>query len=210
MSSPPQHLDTIVLAGGRGERMGGQDKGWVSLGDTTFIEATLAAFTGTPIRPLISANRNLDRYREIAGGLGGLVVQDLDTSFRGPLGGLAAASVHLQSDWVFIVPCDTPQLGPCFAKRMLAAAEAEPGVDGFMASDGERTQALHCLLRKSALQQLPNFMAIPRERQPGMMAWARQLTIREVNFSDSAQMFENVNTPEALASVRFADRQCRE
>ncbi|GAA3979771.1 molybdenum cofactor guanylyltransferase [Allohahella marinimesophila] len=207
MSFPDQRIDTIILAGGRGDRMGGQDKGWVDFGTSTFIEATLAAFADTPVRPLISVNRNLERYRALALQHDGLVIQDLEPDFRGPLGGLVAAVSELQSDWVFVVPCDTPLLSPLFARRLLAAAQDKPSADGFVASDGQRIQPLHCLLKRSALQQLPAFMAVPRERPPGMMGWTSQCDVREVDFSDSGAMFANINTPQMLDKVRAAGRR---
>ena len=207
-----QAIDVIILAGGRGERLGGEDKGWLSFydsnfGETTFVEAILSAFASQTVRPLISANRNIARYSALATAYNGLVVQDPEADFKGPLGGLTAAAAHLQSHWVLVVPCDTPLLRPVLIERMLESATAKPMADGFMANDGQRIQPLHCLLKRTILLELPAFMARSHERQPGMKGWTRNFDIRNVDFSDFKSMFDNINTPEALEELRSADKR---
>src|SRR5581483_1360528 len=77
----------VVLAGGRGTRMGGADKGLVELHGRP-----LAAHALDRLRPqvdalLISANRNHDRYAA----LGAPVIADASSTFDGPLAGMLAA-----------------------------------------------------------------------------------------------------------------------
>ena len=57
--------DALILAGGKGSRLEGRDKGWVMHQGLPLIEhalACLAAQTIVPTRVLISANRNIDAY----------------------------------------------------------------------------------------------------------------------------------------------------
>ena len=75
----------VVLAGGRGQRMGGVDKGWIELGGRPLIDHVLARFAPQVSEVIISANRNLDRYA----GFGHAVVTDEVPEFAGPAGGSA-------------------------------------------------------------------------------------------------------------------------
>lgn len=95
----------VVLAGGAGRRMGGQDKGFLSWSGMPLIHHALRRVAGLP-QVLISANRSLDRYRA----LGHEVVTDLEEGFAGPLAGLRAAFRRAAHPWVLSVPVDTPCL----------------------------------------------------------------------------------------------------
>ncbi len=103
----------VVLAGGAGRRMGGQDKGFVSWSGAPLIHCALQRVAGLP-QVLISANRSLDRYRA----LGHEVVTDLDEGFAGPLAGLRAAFRRAAQPWVVSVPVDAPCLPPDLVARL--------------------------------------------------------------------------------------------
>src|SRR5437773_11308272 len=84
---PRADITGVILAGGRGSRMGGEDKGFVALNGSPMV-----AHVVTRLRPqvgdlVISANRNQDRYRSF----GARVVPDLIGGYQGPLAGIAAA-----------------------------------------------------------------------------------------------------------------------
>ncbi len=77
-------ISGVILAGGQARRLGGQDKGLIELCGSTMIEHSIRAFS-PQVQPLmISANRNLERYRA----LGYTVIEDHFGSFEGPLAGL--------------------------------------------------------------------------------------------------------------------------
>ncbi len=98
-------ITAVVLAGGAGRRMGGQDKGFVSWSGAPLVHNALQRVAGLP-QVLISANRSIERYRA----LGHAVVTDEDDGFAGPLAGLRAAFRCASYPWVLSVPVDTPCL----------------------------------------------------------------------------------------------------
>ncbi|HDO34129.1 MAG TPA: molybdenum cofactor guanylyltransferase MobA, partial [Chromatiales bacterium] len=53
----------LILAGGRARRMGGRDKGLIPLAGRPLVEHVLSALRPQVATLLISANRNLARYR---------------------------------------------------------------------------------------------------------------------------------------------------
>ncbi len=110
----------VVLAGGRGTRMGGLDKGLVLLHGRP-----LAAHAIDRLRPqvdelLISANRNQDRYAA----LGAPVITDASASFDGPLAGMLAALSRCETPWLVTVPCDLLHAPPNLVSELLRWARA--------------------------------------------------------------------------------------
>lgn len=103
----------VVLAGGAGRRMGGQDKGFVMWRGEPLILNALRRLAGLP-QVLISANRSLARYRA----LGYEVVVDERDDYQGPLAGLRAAFRQASHPWVLSVPVDTPCLPADLVARL--------------------------------------------------------------------------------------------
>ncbi|MGV6826868.1 MAG: NTP transferase domain-containing protein, partial [bacterium] len=87
------HIDSIsavILAGGRGSRMAGRDKGLLTLENRPLIETVLRQISTQIPSVMISANRNLDHYREYDVP----VIPDSLEDFQGPLAGIAAALAY--------------------------------------------------------------------------------------------------------------------
>ncbi len=116
--SRSEPLAAVVLAGGRGTRMGGADKGLVEYRRRPLIEWVLDAIRPQVKETFISANRNLDVY----GRYGCRVLPDAIPDFPGPLAGVLAAMDETAAGWLLVVPCDTPQLPADLARRLYDAA----------------------------------------------------------------------------------------
>jgi len=84
---PRDQVTGVVLAGGRSQRMGGQDKGLVELAGRTMIEHVVAALRPQVGALIINANRNQETYAR----LGYPVVPDGVGDYFGPLAGMASA-----------------------------------------------------------------------------------------------------------------------
>lgn len=188
MTSNREPITGVVLAGGRGSRMGNRDKGLVPLAGRPLVDHVLDALRPQVDTVIVSANRSLDTYRRY----GYRVVTDTETGFQGPLAGMAAAIVHVSTPLALFVPCDGPRLPRDLARRLyqaLAAADAEVAV----AHDGERLQPAHSLLRAALAEELTAAVAAGERR---IAHWFRGRRTVEVDFSDVADAFVNVNTPE--------------
>lgn len=117
---PAAERAAVVLAGGRGTRMGGVDKGWVAYRGRPLIEWVLDAVAPQVDEVLISANRSLERYAAT----GHRVLPDSLPDFPGPLAGVLVAMRAVSAPWLLVVPCDTPHLPGDLAARLLAGARA--------------------------------------------------------------------------------------
>lgn len=177
-----------VLAGGEGRRMGGVDKGLVPMAGRPLVAWTLEALRPQADALLINANRSLDRYREF----GVPVVPDRVDGFMGPLAGVQAALAAAASDYVLVVPCDTPRLPADLGER-LGRALTENGAEIAVAETGGRLQPLHVLLRADLAADLGAALARGVRKPEHWYAtrdWVR------VPCDDVAEAFVNVNTPE--------------
>ena len=115
------NITGLVLAGGRGQRVGGVDKGWLVYEGRPLIVSVIERFAPQVGPLLISANRNVERYAAY-----GEVVSDdpADVSgehFAGPLIGVLSGLRRARTDWVAIVPCDAPHLPADLVARLMRA-----------------------------------------------------------------------------------------
>lgn len=186
---PMPSLTGVVLAGGQGRRMGGEDKGWVMFQGQPLIDHVLQCLAPQVDHLMINANRSVERYQA----LDIPVITDLDSGFQGPLMGMATALHYAQTDWVLCVPCDTPQLPPDLAQRLWRAAQSAQAPIA-VAHDGERLQPAVVLLQRALLASLQRFLA---EGGRKVDRWFSLYHYVAVTFP--ARHFINLNYPEDLA-----------
>ena len=178
----------VILAGGRGTRMGGADKGLLSLAGKPLIAHVIARLAPQVATLIVSANRNLDAYRQFSLP----VVSDRIEDYCGPLAGLHSAMSVIDTDWLISAPCDSPFVPHDYVSRMRAAIDQQAAAT---AHDGERLQAGFCLLHRDLLPQLA---AALDAREFAVHKFLRTVEAVHIDFSDEAQAFRNINTPEEL------------
>lgn len=186
-------LTGLILAGGRGSRMGGCDKGlvvWNGRPLVTWVAERLRPQVGSL---LLSANRSVDSYRAL--GLIPLLDQD-PLAFRGPLAGIRQGLIACQTDWLLVSPCDTPIIPHDLAERLLRAVRKQNAMAAFPVSADGRSHPGHCLVHRSLLGLLDEWMGQNHGR---LHTWLGAAGAVAVPFDDSAA-FQNLNTPDDLAS----------
>jgi len=182
----------VILAGGKGRRMGGQDKGWLELAGRPLVQHVIDGLLPQVDRLLINANRNQERYRA----LGYDVVDDPIADYAGPLAGFAAAMAAAGDDLILTVPCDGPRVPADMAKRLRDALEQQHGMIA-VAHDGERLQPVHALIDSRLLPDLQAFLA---EGGRKIDTWYARHAFISVDFSDQRAAFGNINDPEQQAA----------
>ena len=196
-----QLITGLVLAGGRGSRMGGVDKGLQQFrGIPLALHALrrLAPQCGGGV--MLNANRNLEAYADF----GAPVWPDRPADYAGPLAGLAAGLAHCDTPYLASVPCDSPLFPHDLIERLataLAAADAELAIAATLDSIGAvRTQPVFCLLRIELRESLERFIE-SGERQ--VERWTARHRGVQVEFAD-AGAFANANTLAELQSLQGA------
>lgn len=189
MTSPS--VTGLVLAGGKGRRMGGVDKGLQMLRGRPMVEHVIERLRPQVAEVLINANQNLERY----GAWGCPVVTDAVGGFAGPLAGLQAGMRSTRQPLILTVPCDSPFLPLDLAVR-LEAALAAAGADLAVAKTYDQPHPVFALVRTAVLPHLEAFLA-RGERKIDL--WYASLRVVEVPFDDQEAAFSNINTPQDLA-----------
>ena len=196
----PQHITGLVLAGGRGSRMGGVDKGLQN-----FQGMPLALHAVMRLGPqvgalMVNANRNLAAYES----MGVPVWPDATTEFPGPLAGFLVGLERCETPYLVTVPCDSPQFPLDLVARLAAALVAE-GADLAIAvtreADGMlQTHPVFCLLKSELMESLVAFMAGGHRR---IDRWTAQHPCAHVVFDREGDVtgFFNANTLDELRSL---------
>lgn len=185
----------LVLAGGQGSRMGGLDKGLVEFAGREMVAWVLEALRPQVCDVLISANRNLDRYRRT----GARVVTDAEKGFAGPLAGLSAGLHASATPYLAVVPCDGPFVPEDLVGR-LAQAFGAGELEIAAAHDGDRLHPTFALLDKKVLPDMEAYLA-GGGRKVQEFYFTRQFA--SVDFSDCPDAFLNLNTPEDMERASF-------
>lgn len=190
---PRDQITGVILAGGRGQRMGGVDKGLVALGGKPMVALALDALRPQVGTILINANRNIDEYAAF----GHEVVSDGFEGFLGPLAGLASAMQAAKTDYLLTVPCDSPLLAGDLAARLYAALRGNDA-DISVAHDGERLHPVFALLKRPLLPSLLDYLS---EGGRKIDVWFARHALAIADLRDRADTFINVNSPEERAAL---------
>ena len=191
----------LILAGGRGSRMGGIDKGLQTHAGIPLAMHALLRLSPQVGAVLINANRNLGAYES----MGVPVWPDALPDYPGPLAGFLAGLEHCETSYLVTVPCDSPLFPDDLVARLAAAFGDDDAIELAMAAtreDGElRLQPVFCLMRASVMESLIRFTSSGRRK---IDKWTALHRCIEVPFDDPAA-FTNANTAGELEALQRHD-----
>jgi len=204
----PQDITGLVLAGGRGSRMGGVDKGLQAFNGTPMALHALLRLNLQVGHTMVNANRNLAAYEAF----GAPVWPDGIADYAGPLAGFLVGLERCETPWLLTVPCDTP-LFPLDLASRLAEAIAREGAEIAMASGPEpqedgsvqwRAQPVFCLLHADLLESLVRFTQSGGRKIDAWTATHKTVVVPFDRPGDDARAFYNANT---LAELHALEAQ---
>jgi molybdopterin-guanine dinucleotide biosynthesis protein A len=186
----------VILAGGRGSRMGGVDKGL-----QPFRGAPMALHVMMRLQPqvsalMINANQNLAPYEAF----GIPVWPDELQGFAGPLAGLQTALNHCETEYLVTAPCDSPFLPSDLVARLskaLVTQNADLAVAVTGEGDTRQAHPVFCLMKSSLLPHLTLFL---QDGGRKIDAWYASLAMAETHFANE-DAFQNINTLEELRKL---------
>ncbi|CAG8863591.1 Molybdenum cofactor guanylyltransferase [Pseudomonas fluorescens] len=189
MSQPLPPCSILLLAGGRGQRMGGRDKGLVEWQGRPLIEHVLEKVRPLTDDLIISCNRNLDRYRLYAD----QIASDRQGDYPGPLAGVLTGLAVARHEWIVVLACDAPRVDRVLIDDLRRAAHGS----------GEAA-----MIRQAGYWQ-PMFSVLPLGTLPALeSAWSagerslqRVLTaigVQAVECAEDDMRLANFNTPQWL------------
>lgn len=177
-------ISGVILAGGKGRRVNDADKGLMEYKGRALFEHVAERIEPQVSKLYISANRNQLTYaqREFT------VVQDTVQS-KGPLAGIYATMLQIETQWLAVVPCDTPVL-PLDTVSRLAEAVVTKDKKIAYCHDGEQSQHLIMLLSKELQDELRKPLLGKNYK---VSDWLANMDAAEVSFSDQSYAFTNLN-----------------
>jgi len=195
MSINKQLITAVILAGGQGSRLGGLDKGLVELNNTPLAQHLIKRIKPQVNDILLSANRNIERYRE----LGYEVFEDQINGFAGPLAGILTALKQTQCEWLLTLPADSPFI-PLDLVQRLTHELGQSKIS--IAHDGEQLQPTFALIHRSLVDSLESFL---QQGERKTRLWMQQQPYKTTDFSDKPNAFININTADELnnAEIHF-------
>ena len=195
----PLHSEAItglVLAGGRGSRMGGADKGLQNFNGVPLALHTLMRLSPQVGEVMVNANRNLAAYESFGAPVWPDTAQLGD--YAGPLAGFMTGLAHCETPYLLTVPCDTPLFPLDLVARMadaMAREQADFAVAAAPEEDGQlRPQPVFCLMGVQMLESLAQFTQAGGRK---IDVWTAQHKTVAVPFDgpgDAAHAFFNANT----------------
>lgn len=183
----------LILAGGRGTRMGTVDKGLQMFRGAPMALHVLMRLSPQVGYVMINANQNIAPYE----GFGVPVWQDEMQGFAGPLAGLQTGMVHCDTDYLVTAPCDSPFLPSDLVERLAEGLEeknADLAVAVTGAGESRQAHPVFCLAKASLLPHLTLYL---QEGGRKFDKWYASLNVAEVHF-DEEDAFRNINTRDEL------------
>ncbi|MBP2169053.1 molybdopterin-guanine dinucleotide biosynthesis protein A [Erwinia toletana] len=189
-STQRAEITGVILAGGRGSRMGGEDKGLMILNGLPLYQHVLQRLQPQVTSVCISANRNLTCYQ-----LSGLpVISDTVSGYAGPLAGMLAALRFIDNDWALFAACDTPFIPYNLAERLW---QQRGEADAAWVRSGERDHPVLALIHRRVADRLTDFLARGDRK---LMLFLQEIAATAVIFPEDRQSFININTLDDLRS----------
>ncbi len=180
----------LLLAGGRGQRMGGRDKGWIHWQNRALIEHIHQVVRPLTDDLIISCNRNHDRYLALADQL----ISDPATDYPGPLIGIIEAMKVAGNSQLLVLPCDAPRID----QALLRSLHRQAGKRPVMLHQQDHWQPLFSLLPVSLLP------ALQEQWQAGQRSPLRALLKLQpvaVHIAAGDRRLDNFNEPARLTET---------
>ena len=197
MGIPATEITGLILAGGRGSRMGGVDKGLQSHHGIPLAMHALLRLAPQVGEIMVNANRNLGAYES----MGVPVWPDALPDYAGPLAGFLAGLERCETPYLVTVPCDSPLFPEDLVARLAQALEANDADIAMPATMDEgrmQVQPVFCLMKTGLLESLVRFT---HEGQRKIDRWTALHRCVDVPFED-ARAFANANTLAELQQLQ--------
>lgn len=203
------HASLLLLAGGRGSRMGGRNKLYLELEGSLLIEGTLGLVA--PLFKeviLLVAPGESSKVKEALSPLisqWDIAVVEDRLPARGPLEGLYNGLCHMNEEWGFLLGCDMPSPDPDVIKGMNIFCSNNN--DAVVAERQGFLEPLHAFYRKSCIGAVSDAMQRGDRKIKQFYPDIRLTVINEIRleeFGDDARSFFNLNTPHDVEKLKLS------
>ena len=183
-----QNLGVLILAGGKGTRMKGADKGLIKVHGKYIIKHLIKMSSKYSSDIFVNANRNIDAYRKLKCN----VIKDILNDYQGPLAGIYSGLLQIKTDYIITLPCDGPLISDEYFTRMLESTLTDKIKCAYC---NDRLQPVYALIPKKLIDSLEKFLNSGERK---IDKWYSKCGLEIVDFSDKQEIFINVNSEEEL------------
>jgi molybdopterin-guanine dinucleotide biosynthesis protein A len=193
-------LAAVILAGGRGDRLGGVDKARLKVGGVRLIDRVAESLSRQAATILVASRTPGSGQSALPADA--IAISDIATEFAGPLAGIAAAVAWLQAspqppEFLLSVAVDTPFFPTDFGAVALQALS--DGCDAAIACYDGQPYPTNAVWRLSAIATLPARVSTGTAPQAPKFL-LEELTASHVDWfpQHKDNPFANVNTLKEL------------
>lgn len=201
--TPP--LAGIVVAGGKGTRLGGRDKAFLEIDGEPIIARTLRLF-----RAIFTQTIIVTRHPERFAAFGAEVTVDRYPG-KGPLAGIHAGLLACRTSHAFVAACDMPLLDPDVIRYLVdrlprtgGTPDVPDGPDAIVPWWDGDVEPLHAIYAARTLPTMERCLERDEHAVRTFLERVRVDYVAEtelVRLSGAPRSFTNVNTPEELQHV---------
>ena len=177
-------ITAIILAGGASRRMGNLDKAWCSYKGKPLIQHVIDTIEPQVDHVIISCSENFERFQSLPY----RYCIDTEAGFQGPLTGITSCADSVNTEYVFVVPCDMPLLPSDIVQRLKVTLGNNPIA---LPNDGIRDQHLVFLCKTQTIDSIRDYLI---SGEKSVVGWVTRLTPVSADFSADVDAFLNVNT----------------
>jgi molybdopterin-guanine dinucleotide biosynthesis protein A len=197
----PPPFDAIILAGGRGARLGGADKPGLVVGRSTMAVTTARAAVTAGARRLILVGPERPDVAAVAAPAGAaLVVTREDPPGGGPVPALRAGLAQAAAPWVAVLAADLPFLRGDQVRALVAAAARGSSAGAVIADESGAEQWLAGCWRAGRLATA--LAAYPGRSLRGLLRPLSPVLVREAGRPGAPSPWLDCDTPAELAAAR--------
>ncbi|VUD51987.1 Molybdenum cofactor guanylyltransferase [Thalassocella blandensis] len=202
------NIPTVILAGGRGTRLGVADKCLATVGNTTILQHQINTLKPQASALFLNVNGDVSRFSRYE------LPTICDAMFEdaGPLAGIASTLLELQAlevkqmnagfkPWLITVPSDCPFLPADLVMQLVNAINTTP-TDIAYCKSGDRDHFVCGIWSADILPPLLAYLS-QGKRSVGEFIFAHDYQVVEFQLSSTGfDPFFNINTPEQLAAAQ--------
>ncbi|MGZ0186406.1 MAG: molybdenum cofactor guanylyltransferase [Alphaproteobacteria bacterium] len=183
----------VILAGGKGRRLGGRNKALIEVGGAPLLDRARAALQAADFLALAGGSTMTEASAS------GLELLPDAAPNTGPLAGLAAGLAWAEAagaDWLLSTPVDAPFMTPAVFEALLNTASSD--LDAVIAEADGRTHWLSAIWRPQLAERA---FAACHGTDLSLANFVTSLRHRRLPLQDASTMFLNINTPADLATA---------
>ena len=186
MSISLADISGLILAGGRGSRLGGVDKGLVQIHERPLIAYVIDRFAPQVATLLINANRHIKCYEAF----GYPVINDEIPDYAGPLAGIAAGLAICKTPYLATVPCDSPFFPNDLVARLAQTLSDSDDASVAVVYAHRRPQPVFALLKVELQETMSEFLTAGGRK---ILGYYQQQGLVRCEIAAEDEVFSNIN-----------------